>query len=244
MATQLPEYDSKLFPIADLLRDPELQVRGKLDRGTVQRYAQNYNSGITMPPVRVALVDCVHLVVDGWHRIAALETLGRETVEAVVVTVTAQEARWMAAEANLTHGLPLKRSELRAVFHALINARKHIKGHGHTKGRVHSYRELSAILGGVSHNTVRNWMRKDFPRIAQQYAANDAVGGRPELPRVPLKDNFSGTATRLLREALVASRGVTSATQRGKLLALADQVAAKIRAGGPWEPPPLTNDDF
>lgn len=64
----------------------------------------------------------------------------------------------MAASANLTHGPPLKSSEVRAAFRVYIQTKQHRKG----KGRLKSFREMAQELGR-SHNTIRNWMTEDFP---------------------------------------------------------------------------------
>ena len=134
--------------IADLVRDRSFQVRAGLDRATVTRYANVLKAGITMPPIRVAVVDGAAVVVDGWHRLAAVELLGGTTIEAVVVEASERDARWMAAQANLQHGRPLKSVEVREAFRFYIRARKHRAG-----GRLRSYREIAQDLGGSRRTT-------------------------------------------------------------------------------------------
>jgi hypothetical protein len=84
--------------IADLLRDHRFQVRQGLDRGTVVRYSASLAAGVEFPPVTVALVDGVPVLVDGWHRIEALLAIDRHMVEAVIVKPPL--ARLASTEAN------------------------------------------------------------------------------------------------------------------------------------------------
>ena len=227
---------TKTVRIADLLRDRRYQVRHGLDRATVSRYAAAMASGSGFPPVTVALVDGVPVLVDGWHRVEALQGIDRHDVEAVIVPATEQEAVWMAAKANITHGLPLRKAELRKVFQAYIRSQQHRKGRG-----IKSYREMAKELSGVTHNTVRNWMQKDFPKIARAMGGPDAdyPGG---LRDVKPKGGFAATTYDSLNTALAASRGVKDPAERSRIIAEAERITAEMKAGGPWEP--LEEPDF
>jgi ParB-like nuclease domain len=229
---------TKTVWIADLVRDRRFQVRQGLDRATISRYATTMAAGGEFPAVTVALVNGAPVLIDGWHRVEALLAIDRHSVEAVIVEATEQDAMWMAAKANIAHGLPLRKAELRRVFHAYIGSRRHLKPRG-----VKSYREMAKELPGVSHNTVRNWMQKDFPKIAERMGGPDAdyPGG---LRDVRLKGSFAATAHDSLNAALAASRGVTDPTQRSRIIAEAERITAEMKAGGPWEPQPLEEYDF
>jgi ParB-like chromosome segregation protein Spo0J len=76
---------SEAVLISTLLRDPRFQVRKKLDAHTVSRYASAFSSGRPMPPIKVARIEGALVVVDGWHRLAALERIGRHEVEAEIM---------------------------------------------------------------------------------------------------------------------------------------------------------------
>ncbi len=221
---------TKKVRIADLLRDRRYQVRHGLDRATVSRYAAAMAAGVEFPPVTVALVDGVPVLVDGWHRVEALLASQRGEVEAVIVPATEQAALWMAASANIAHGLPLRKSELRRVFQAYIQSGQHRKRKG-----IKSYREMAKELPGVSHNTVRNWMQKDFPKIARAMGGPDAdyPGG---LRDVKPKGGFAATTYESLNAALAASRGVTDPAERSRIIAEAERITAEMKAGGHWEP--------
>ncbi len=168
--------------IAQLCRSPDFQVRKKLCPQTVQRYAAAIKAGQELPPLQVAVVDGVPCLVDGYHRAAALEQLGCPTAEATITETTREEAQWRAAKANLTHGLPLKNSEIRNVFRVYIRSGRHKKG----SGRLKSYREISLELGRP-HTTLRLWMEKDFPKLFFQYSGPSyaADGGYQPLALRP-----------------------------------------------------------
>ncbi|MFL1387825.1 ParB N-terminal domain-containing protein [Pseudomonas tritici] len=168
--------------IAQLCRSKDFQVRAKLCSHTVQRYATAIKAGQELPPLQVALVDGVPCLVDGYHRAEALEYLGYVEAEAVITETTRHEAQWMAATANLTHGLPLKTRELRQVFRVYIRTGRHKKG----RGRLKSYREIAQDLGRP-HTTIRLWMEKDFKKLFNEYGdANRRARGddsvRPPPP--------------------------------------------------------------
>lgn len=71
----------------------------------------------------------------------------------------------VAAQANCKHGLPLKPKEMRNVFKVYVGSRQHREANGW----INSYRRMESDLGNrVSYNTLRNWMKKDFPKIAAE----------------------------------------------------------------------------
>lgn len=179
---QLPSVTStSTVVIAQLCRSSEFQVRSKLCQATVNRYAAAIKAGQQLPPLSVALVDGVPCLVDGYHRAAALELLGNYSAEAVVITATKLDAQWMAAKANMQHGLQLKSKELRQAFRVYIRTGQHRKGRGKRK----SLREIGQEMGR-SHVTIRNWMAQDFPKLAKEYGQEHGNGlGDEGIPRTP-----------------------------------------------------------
>jgi ParB-like nuclease domain len=157
--------------IAQLCRSRDYQVRHKLCDNTIKRYISSMKAGQVFPPLRVALVDNVPCLVDGFHRAAALQFLGHVMAEAVVVEATRDEALWMAAQANMTHGLPLKNTELRKVFKVYLQTGQYKKGSGKRK----SFREMAEEIG-KGHTTLWNWMKADCPKILRLYAKDEPNG--------------------------------------------------------------------
>lgn len=102
--------DVRELPVEEIVLDPNLNLRDRLDPETVERYAEAWDR---LPPLAVFEVDGRWLLVDGFHRHAAALARRRATVGAVVQAGTFAEALDFAAAANLAHGLPLTRGERR-----------------------------------------------------------------------------------------------------------------------------------
>jgi hypothetical protein len=232
----VPSFDSIIREVQlnDIYRDANFQVRQKLDPRTVNRYAAVYRSGNTMPPVKLAKISGTPVLVDGWHRIAALEQIGRATVKAEITETTQEEARWMAAQANMEHGLPLKMTEMRKVFRAYVQAGRHKA----TKRRLKSYRDMADELGGIrSYNTIRNWMRKDFPRIASLRGQDEPFRGQGGLPERTLEHGCVESVRNALNTIVAAFRGIEEPTERGRLIKETESVLLEMKEGGPWVTP-------
>jgi len=194
--------------IRDLLLLPDYQCRFGVTPRKVREYATAIRRDATFPPILVARVNGAAIVVDGWHRVHAHEDAGRSTIEAIVVDATAHEAQRMAATANTTHGLPLKPREKHRAFNAFMSSGGHIEP---KTARWLSYREIAAALGGTSsHNTIANWMRRDFPNIARAMGP----GGEPtEAPRDsdhPSEDEQMATCRRSQSSAAVLANRANS----------------------------------
>ncbi|SIO21359.1 hypothetical protein SAMN05444166_3028 [Singulisphaera sp. GP187] len=98
------------LPLDELVLDPNLNLRDRLDDFTVERYAESWDR---LPPITVYEIDGRWLVADGFHRHASAITLGRRTIKAEIVEGSFEEALDFVSSVNLFHGLPLTRSERR-----------------------------------------------------------------------------------------------------------------------------------
>jgi len=102
--------DIRELPLHELVLDPNLNLRDRLDQDTVERYVDAW---LRLPPVVVYDVEGRWLLADGFHRHAAAVTLGKRTIPAEIRSGTFAEALDFVAGANLFHGLPLTRLERR-----------------------------------------------------------------------------------------------------------------------------------
>ena len=102
--------DIRNVPLNDLVLDPNLNLRDRLDDFTVERYADSWDR---LPPITVYEVDGKWLVADGFHRHAAAVMLGKRSIPAEIVVGSFTDALDFVASVNLFHGLPLSRSERR-----------------------------------------------------------------------------------------------------------------------------------
>ena len=102
--------DIRDVPVDDLVLDPNLNLRDRLDDFTVERYVEAWER---MPPVTVFEVESLWLLADGFHRHAAAVKLGRKMIPVEVREGTFDDALDFVAGVNLFHGLPLTRAERR-----------------------------------------------------------------------------------------------------------------------------------
>lgn len=102
--------DIRDVTVDDLVLDPNLNLRDRLDEFTVERYVEAWER---MPPVTVFEVEDRWLLADGFHRHAAAMKLGRRMISAEIREGTFADALDYVAGVNLFHGLPLSRSERR-----------------------------------------------------------------------------------------------------------------------------------
>jgi hypothetical protein len=164
----------------------------------VRSYAKALEHGATFPPIVVAQVGGALLLVDGWHRVAAARECGLDEVECIVEKMMLKEALKAAACANTTHGKPLNRIERRNAFKLFI------KGGGHRSEKEYlSYRDISGLLGGhAGHTTIRNWMLKDFPKIARVMGGTEGGNARAEMPQIDTEHRAYAQATQAVTDAL------------------------------------------
>lgn len=78
----------------------------------VQEYAQMMAEGVKFDPVLVWERSDGYWVIDGVHRVSACERIGKATIRAILVDCKDEiDYRIKSIQANLKHGMPLKREE-------------------------------------------------------------------------------------------------------------------------------------
>lgn len=236
--------DKVLVNVSDIIKEPSWQVRDKLTTSRVKAYRTSYNAGAEMPPVRLADVRGALYLVDGWHRMAAQEELGRKQVEATIMPMTRKEAMWAAAAANLTHGEAYRKDERRKAFGVFITTKQHVQ-----RGKALSYREMAAAFGGnPSHVTLRNWIRQDFPDVFKALEKHRTGKWSPDMIQhreVPTEEVFAlSKVDELLAKAVGHARAISSPAVRRKLVAMVERAQKAIEKGAVYEATPIQNDDF
>lgn len=223
--------------IADIVTRADWQVRAKVDPGTVRSYAGAMRSGGNFPPIVLARINGALYLVDGWHRLGAAQLNGEASISAEVTDMTADEAQWSAAQANLTHGLALKSKEVRAVFQAYVKSKQHRIGR-----RYKSYRDIAADLAHrVRHTTIRNWMEKDFPSVFRAMSGADPHTDTGEVREAPAITPLARAKASLDQAA--AEAPALSAKERRELLEHLREVGQRISNGQPWEPLVFEEDE-
>ena len=171
------------LPIHDIAINDHLQVRKKLKDTVIQQYRSTYLTNTSaMPPVKVVRTEeGALLLVDGWHRMAALKDLGWPYVDAEVIEGTFQDAVVAASQANLTHGLSLTKEEKLQAFKVYMREKQYQKpgrDGKRMKGTYKTLREIAIDLHGVvQHTTIRNWIKRYSHDVyVAGYSIEDAGG--------------------------------------------------------------------
>ncbi len=98
----------EVLDISELILDEELYPRVKTSWMTAYTYSQAMKMGDIFPPVVVGEMRGKYYLIDGWHRVQALQLLGIHEVKAIVKSVkTRKELFAEAVKLNVTHGKPL-----------------------------------------------------------------------------------------------------------------------------------------
>src|SRR5215204_5561061 len=119
MKTAHGTEDLQTLRLSSIVRSDALMAREGLDADIVAAYGHACATGEALPPVDVFRdAEGALWLADGWHRCAALEALGRPTVEAIVHEGEVADAMLFAAGANTRHGLPRKPGD--AVLAAIL----------------------------------------------------------------------------------------------------------------------------
>lgn len=230
-ASSTPWENLTTVPIRDIVLRPDFQVRFKADQGVIKGYATIYKRNAhKMPPLKVARIGKALVLVDGWHRLAALEKLGESLAYVEIVPCEDErDALWLAASSNLSHGLRLKNKEKVQVFRAYIKAGKHKKNRDDLK----SYRDMEADMNGaISYGSIRNWMKRYYPSIFRKMSGQDDPPSGDGCPAKRIR-TMKDETKEYLDMALAAFRGVESPEDRQELFKMAERV---VQAMGQDEP--------
>ena len=191
--------DIRELPLDELVLDPNLNLRDRLDDFTVERYAEAWER---LPPVTVFEVDGRWLLADGFHRHAAAVMLGKQVDPGRGPSRgRSTEALDFVASVNLFHGLPLTRAERRRAVDDQAAAAPRLVGppDGRGAGRqpraggqdpadADRGRARSRTTPAGSGPTARSTRRPDSPKDPNERLPKgqaDRPAGRPPRPRRP-----------------------------------------------------------
>jgi hypothetical protein len=209
--------DIRNVALDDLILDPNLNLRDRLDDFTVERYAEAWDR---LPPITVYDVDERWLLADGFHRHAAAIMLGKRTIPAEIRPGSFNDALDYVSSVNLFHGLPLSRTERRRAVEVKLKLH-------HDWSDRRTAEEL-----GVSRELVAKIRKQlidghQIPNNPGRVGADGKLYTTAGLPKDPNenrpRDNESGGAS---PEA--AERG-----RRNMSAATAPWDDAPVKAGGP-----------
>jgi len=112
-----------MVPLARLTRDLRLQPRAEINDAIVQEYGDDMRNGDVFPPIRVI----GEWLVDGWHRVAAAEQIGRTELAAVVTPGTFDEAEDFTFTVNRGHGLRRTHADIQAAIRRALLTNRWVK---------------------------------------------------------------------------------------------------------------------
>lgn len=107
--------ESNEVALAEINLECAIRVREKFNQEVVDRYCELMKAGVSLPPIKVFRVSGVLKVTDGQHRCRAAKKAGFETIKAIIVEGSEQDALKDALSANAQHGLPRSNKDKRRV---------------------------------------------------------------------------------------------------------------------------------
>jgi hypothetical protein len=222
-----PPYRATI-PLSGIVRLDDMQTRLKgTDPALARQYKEAMDAGHNFPPITLVREGDAFILVDGWHRVMAMEMLGQLTADAEIhPDVSPEVMRLMAYEGNARHGLGPTRPERREMFRAYLKAKRH---HKKRKGTFKSYSEMGADLG-LPKSTVAAWTRADAPSLAAALGGK-AVGAARGRQGPTTADRLAVEAVNSLEGAIAATRGITDGEVRWRLLAQAQGWVDELQLG-------------
>ncbi len=109
------------LPLDKVRRDGGTQPRAFMNQDTVKEYAQDLELGAVFPPVIVFYDGTSYWLADGFHRVAATESLGRTEIKAEVKQGSSRDAVLLSCGVNATHGLRRTNADKRRAVMRLLN---------------------------------------------------------------------------------------------------------------------------
>lgn len=232
-------WAEQYVPLDSIIKHRPFQIRKKLDAVAVRRYGEMTRAGKVAPPIKVGLIDGRRYLLDGWHRMeAGALTMDGDNVLVLIADMTDKQARWVAADANTGHGVPLKPAEMRGLMGAFIKSGQNKLANGAPM----SYREMGEALG-KPHTTIRNWVKQDFPRLFRKLGTDRHGNLSPGMP----PSAFTSLDQERINQAHEAARTLqqigdvlTTAESRGDLMLILEATLQALKDSGK----PISIPDF
>jgi ParB-like chromosome segregation protein Spo0J len=179
----------KEVPVAQITMDKALQPRAALTGDAVSEYAEVMSEGGEMPPCTVVYDGRTYWLCDGFHRVTAAQRLKWKNIRCEVIEGDREYAMWMAAAANLKHGVRRTNGDkVRAVMMALLcrpgESDRSIGKHCAVSAEMVRQRRLQAEavaeLDAVAEDAVAEAVEDgvvsdDDPVVARMVAAESAI---------------------------------------------------------------------
>lgn len=97
---------SASVPMLKIRTNGDTQYRDGTDSATVQQYKQDMKDGVEFPPIDTVFDGEFYWVYDGFHRLSAMQRIGKSMVAVKYLEGDKADAQLLALTANANHGLP------------------------------------------------------------------------------------------------------------------------------------------
>lgn len=206
------------------------QHRENLREATIREYATKYRNGEEFPALMVAQIEDGLFLIDGFHRLEALKRLyGPEMLKVVSVEIVQckdeKEARWIGAQRNMRHGVPLTRKDRRNVFNAYVDAGMHWKVY---RKKYKSWRQIATDVG-ITHKTARDWMKQDHRKIWEKMSGEEGSDMHDKETmgeRQPV--TLAEAAMESIDQAYQTSLGITSNAERREVVKHVESIHRRL----------------
>jgi ParB-like chromosome segregation protein Spo0J len=183
--------------------------------GQDKKYSEQLAEGeAPLPPILVNRRSMQ--VVDGVHRVVAAILKGRETIEAILVDVSREDAFLLAVASNTQHGLPLSQADRRAATARLIVSHPHMSDRAIARASGLGARHVAAIRrSSVTETQLNARIGRDgrvrpVDRVAGRKRAAEVIARNPEasLREVARLAGISPATASDVRKRLLAGESV------------------------------------
>jgi hypothetical protein len=166
-AVNKSEYQRELLPLSAIRTDGGTQIRARLNRPAIDRYAALMREGHTFPPMVVFFDGREYWLAHGFHRLEGAKKAELDTIPAEIHLGTSEDARWYACGAHKEHGLGRSNKDKQRAVIAALN---------HPNGRAMSDGAIGLHVG-VDSKTVARWRRRtDSTEIPECHLRTGADG--------------------------------------------------------------------
>jgi hypothetical protein len=144
-----PVTGIRMIPLDQVIADDSVQSRAQLDMITVAEYAEVLRTGESLPAIKVVSDGTTNWVRDGFHRVAAHQSAGRDEINCEVSIGTKRDAILASAGSNKDHGLRRTNADKRRSVEMVLRD---------DEGRQWSDRRIAEHVGvdGKTVATMRN----------------------------------------------------------------------------------------
>lgn len=145
--------------IHDITVEPSLQSTNRLDLSTVKEYEGKYKAGVDMPPIELAEINGMKVLINGEHRLEAQKLIDEVyRVKAVVKPMSMYEARMAAIRANTDNGKSLTHAQKREKIERLFQ----LKAYKDKNSRPRTFEDIAKEVNhALTARYISNWMRKN-----------------------------------------------------------------------------------